>query len=174
MARAILLGVLAIGTAAMLRSQANMQISKPSDRTIVVKRTFAAARQQVFDALTRTEEVQRWFQPDRMALERYESDLRPGGTYRYVFRRPNGRKIEMRGVYREVDGPRSWTRSETYDFSPLELLVTTGLEEEGGKTVFTQTILYPSKEERDGDYEPVATSAEEAYTKLARYLESGK
>ena len=57
-------------------------------------------------------------------------------------------------------------------FSPLALLVTNVLEEVHGKTVLTQTILYSSKEERDGDLDAVSSSAAELYAKLERYLES--
>jgi len=149
-----------------------MQVTKPSDQNIVLTRTFAAPRQKVFDALTKPDQVPRWFQPKQMSLVAYESDLRAGGTFRYVFQRPSGKKIEMRGVYKEVDSPHRYVRTETYDFSPLELLVTTVLDEVRGKTVLTQTILYSSKEERDGDFDAVASSAAEIYVKLAHYLES--
>jgi uncharacterized protein YndB with AHSA1/START domain len=149
-----------------------MQITKPSDGSIVITRTFAAPRQRVFDALTKPDQVPRWFQPKQMSLVTYEADLKAGGAFRYIFKRPSGAKIEMSGVYQEVDPPYHWVYTETYDFSPLTLLVTTGLDEARGETVLTQTILYPSKEERDGDFDAVANSAAEIYAKLERYLDS--
>ena len=148
------------------------QVTKNSDRTIAVTRTFAADRQKVFDALTDPAQVPRWFQPAQMSLEAYEVDLRPGGTFRYVFRRPNGKKIEMRGAYRQLDPPRRWVYTETYDFSPLELLVTTVLDEARGTTVVKQTILYPTPAERDADFDNVAGSAADIYSKLEKYLRS--
>lgn len=151
-----------------------MQISKPSDRNIVITRTFAAPRQKVFDALTEADQVPRWFQPKQMSLVTYEADLRAGATFRYVFQRPSGTKIEMRGVYEEVDRPHRLVHTETYDFSPLALLVTTVLDDERGKTVLTQTILYSAKEERDGDFVAVASSSAEIYANLERYLESSQ
>ncbi len=151
-----------------------MQVTKPTDRNILLTRTFAAPRQKLFDALTKPDQVLRWFQPKQMALVSFETDLRNDGTYRYVFQRPGGKKIEMRGVYKEVDPPRRWVHTETYDFSPLTLLVTTVLDEVRGKTVLTQTTLYPSKEERDGDFDGVASSAAEIYDKLERYVEASQ
>lgn len=169
---------LLIGTLVRLSGQetndrgSDMQVTKPTDRTIVVTRTLAAPRQKVFDSLTKPDQVPGWFQPERMSLVTYEADLRAGGTFRYVFQRPSGAKIEMRGVYQEFDPPHRWVHTETYDFSPITLLVTTVLDEVGGKTVLTQTILYSSKEERDGDFDAVASSAAEIYPKLERYLKS--
>ena len=80
----------------------------------------------------------------------------------------------MTHTYQEIDPPRRWVHTETYDFSPLTLVVTTALEEALGKTVVTQTVLYSSKQERDGDLDAVATSAAEIYTKLDHYLRSSK
>jgi uncharacterized protein YndB with AHSA1/START domain len=94
-----------------------------------------------------------------MSLVTFEAELRAGGAFRYVFQRPSGARLEMRGVYEEVDPPHRWVHTETYDFSPLTLLVTTVLDEVRGKTVLPQTILYSSKEQRDGDFDAVASSS---------------
>ncbi len=80
----------------------------------------------------------------------------------------------MRHLYQEIDPPQRWVHTETYDFSPLQLLVTTVLSDDPGNTVFTQTIPYPSAQEPDDDFDGVATSAAEVYDKLAHYLESRK
>ena len=159
----------ALGAVMLLPGQQKAQIAKPSDREIVITRAFAAPRQKVFDAMTKPDEVPRWFESPRMTLEKYEADVKAAGAFRYVFRRPSGAKLEMRGVFEQVDAPRRWVHTETYDFSPLRLLVTLVLEESGGKTVLTQTVLYPSKEERDGDYEAVAGSVV-VFEKLDAYL----
>jgi uncharacterized protein YndB with AHSA1/START domain len=180
MARMTAVACLVIGTLVRLSGQGTndgvgaIQVTKPSDRTIVVTRTFAAPRQKVFDTLTKPDQVPRWFQPKQMPLLTYEADLRAGGAFRYVFRRPSGARIEMRGVYKEIDPPHRWVHTETDDFSPLALLVTTVLDEVRGKTVLTQTMLYSSKEERDGDFDAVASSSAEIYAKLDDYLKSSQ
>ena len=99
-----------------------MEVTRPSDRTIVLTRSFAASRQKVFDALTMQDQVPRWFQPTQMALVTYEADFKAGGTFRYVSQRPGGTRMEMRGDYEEVDPPHGWVHTETYDFSPLRLV----------------------------------------------------
>ena len=147
-----------------------MQATKPSDREIVLTRTFAAPRQAVFDALTQPNQIVQWMKPTHMSLVTCEVDLRAGGSLRYVFQRPGGTKIEVRGIYETVDPPRQFRYTETYDFSPLKVLVTTALDHVGSETRFKQTMTYSSKQERDDDFDGVATSSTEVYANLERYL----
>jgi len=151
-----------------------MQATKPSDREIVLTRTFAAPRQSVFDALTQANHLVHWMRPTNMSLVTCEVDLRAGGSFRYVFQRPRGARIEVRGAYETVDPPRQFVYTETYDFSPLKVLVTTALDQPGSETVFKQTIAYSSKQERDDDFDGVASSATEVYATLERYLGSSR
>jgi uncharacterized protein YndB with AHSA1/START domain len=134
----------------------------------VVTRSFTAPRQKVFDALTIPDQIVRWLQPAQMSLVTCEVDFRAGGAYRYVFQRPGGKRLEMSGVYREVEAPHRWVYTETYSFSPLTPLVTNTLDDAG----LTQTILYGSSAERDADFDAVSDSASELYAKLDLYLES--
>ncbi len=147
-----------------------MRTVKQSDTEIVLTRIFAAPREAVFAALTQEEHLVHWMNLSDTPLLSCKVDLRVGGSFRHVFQRPVGRKVEVRGAYEAVDPPRGFVHRETYDFSPLEMLVTTALEVANGKTVFKQTLGYSSKRERDGDFDAVATSASEAYAKLERYL----
>jgi uncharacterized protein YndB with AHSA1/START domain len=153
-------------------SRDTAQVTKVSDREIVVTVTFPVPRPVLFDALTRPEHFQQWMGAAGMTLEDARVDPRAGGGFRFVFRRPSGRTIEVRGAYRTFDPPRGFAYVETYDFSPLRIDVTTGLEDAGGETRFTQTLRYASAHERDEDFEPVASSSREAYAKLAQYLTS--
>jgi len=154
------------------KKESTMQATKPSDREIVLTRTFAAPRQTVFDALTQANHLVHWMKPTNMSLVTCEVDLRAGGSFRYVFQRPRGARMEVRGAYKTVDPPHRFVYTETYDFSPLKVLVTTALDQVGGDTVFKQTIAYSSKHQRDDDFDGVATSATEVYANLERYLES--
>ena len=149
-----------------------MQATKPSDREIVLTRTFAAPRQIVFEALTQANHLVHWMKPTIASLVTCEIDLRAGGSFRYVFQRPSGATIEVRGAYESVDPPRRVVYTETYDFSPLKVLVTTTLDQSGSETVFKQTMVYSSKQERDADFDGVATSATEVYANLERYVGS--
>ncbi len=163
-----------LAAALSARSDQSTRLSKPSDREIEITRSFAAPIRMIYDALTRQDQLPRWFQPARMALASYQADVRVGGTSRFVFQRPNGKTIEMLHTYREVDPPRRWVHVESYDFSPLQLTVMTVLTENAGTTAFTQTIRYASQKERDADFDNVAGSAADLYARLDRYLASSR
>lgn len=150
--------------------EVEMLAEKPSDREIVLSRKFAAPRARVFAALTQTEHLLRWMQPAKMPLVAAEVDLRAGGSFRYTFARPSGKKIEVRGAYSRVDEPSGFAYRESYDFSPLEIEVETRLRDEGGGTLFEQKLTYASQEARDEDFPGVAESSAEVYAKLDRYL----
>lgn len=147
-----------------------MQATKPSDKEIVLTQTFAAPRENVFAALTQPEHLRAWMKPSHMALVDCEVDLRVGGRLLYVFERPNGLRLEVRGVFEAVEPPKRLVYAESYDFSPLKVHVTTELDEAEGKTRFKQTMRYASKQERDEDYSGVASSSKEVYAKLDEYL----
>lgn len=154
--------------------EGTVQVSKTGDREIVVAGTFAVLPQAFFESITEPEHLKRWMRAGGMSLADVHVDGRAGGSFRYLFQRPNGAKIEVRGQYRTFDPPRGFAYRESYDFSPLEIDVTTELEEVRGKNRFTQTLRYGSTRERDEDYEGVAQSSREAYLELARYLEPRK
>ena|SRR5438034_1680189 len=123
----------------------------PSDREIVLTRLFDAPRRLVFDAMTKPEHVRQWWGilDDRYSVTVCEIDLRPGGTWRFVGRGPQG-EFAFHGVYREIAAPDRVVFTEIYDpFPDAESVVTSIFTEEGGKTRLTVTALYPSLEVRD-------------------------
>ena len=103
-----------------------------------------------------------------------EIDLRVGGAWRFVTRRPDGKEVGQRGVYREIVPPERLVNTESWeDWNPGELLVTAVLVEQGGTTTLTSTLLFPSQEVRDTLVNSGMTNgAAETYDKLAEYLAS--
>ena len=131
-----------------------LQITTPSDRELTMTRVFDAPRELVFEALTKPELLKRWLLgPDGWSLDVCEIDLKVGGAYRYVWRREaDGTEMGMGGVYREIAAPERIVATELFDqaWYPGEAVGTTVLTEQGGKTTLTNTMLYASKEARDG------------------------
>jgi uncharacterized protein YndB with AHSA1/START domain len=146
-----------------------MQIEKQTDIEIVLTKTIAAPREQVFRALTDPSQVKQWLQAGPFAMVGCEIDLRVGGAMRYTYRRPNGKTIEVRGRFDRVDPPGELRYAESYDFSPLTLVVTTTLKAANGSTVFTQTLRYKTQADRDADF-PNIESTRPAYANLDRFL----
>lgn len=136
-----------------MRIADTVQITTPSEREIAITRTFDAPRALVFEAFTTPELLKRWFfGPDGWTLEVCDIDLRAGGRYRYVWRRDSdGTRMGMGGVYREVVAPERVVATEKFDeaWYPGEALDTMVFTEQGGGTLFRQTVLYESREARD-------------------------
>jgi len=68
-------------------------------------RIFDAPRHPVFEAWTKPEHVARWWGWRDSTLSVCEIDLRPGGAWRFVLRRPDGQEYPFKGVYREIAAP---------------------------------------------------------------------
>ena len=151
-----------------------LKITTPSDREVVMTRVFDAPRRLVFDALTRPDLLRRWYGPRGWSLVLCEVDLRVGGSWRFVSRRPDGREIGQHGVYREIRSPERLVNTESWeDWNPGELLATAVLVEQEGRTTLTNTLLFPSQEVRDALIKSGMTSgAAETYDKLAECLAS--
>jgi uncharacterized protein YndB with AHSA1/START domain len=147
--------------------------TRPSDREIEMTRLFDAPRELVFEAFTNPEHVPHWFGPRGWSVPVCEIDLRPGGAWRYVLRGPNDEEMGMSGVYQEIAPPERVITTESFDDYPGESLNTLALTEEGGKTRYTVTVLYPNKETRDAVLATgMSEGAAETLERLAEHLET--
>ncbi len=131
----------------------SFKLSTPTEREIEIERDFDAPRGLVFDAFTKAELVRRWLLgPEGWTMPVCEIDLKPGGRYRYVWRKEaSGTEMGMGGVFREVIRPEKLVATEKFDdaWYAGEALDTTVFEERGGITKVRLTILYESQEARD-------------------------
>jgi len=159
-----------------MNNPGNLKLTTRGDREIVITRAFDAPRKLVFDAFTRPELVKQWLLgPDGWSMPVCEIDLKVGGKYRYVWRRDkDGTEMGMGGVYREIVTPERIVATEKFDQSwyPGEAVGTSVLTEQGGKTTLTQTILYESREARDGVLKSgMEKGVVASYDRLAKLLE---
>ena len=130
-----------------------LEITTPSDREVVITRRFNAPREMVFDCHTVPALVRRWLLgPPGWTMPTCEIDLRVGGRYRYVWRSPEGGDMGMGGVFREIERPALLVANESFDedWTGGETTVTTRFAEQDGQTTSTVTVLYASREARDG------------------------
>ncbi|MFN0053319.1 MAG: SRPBCC domain-containing protein [Planctomycetales bacterium] len=143
-----------------------LQVSTPSDTTIVFTRKFQAPRQFVWKAMTQPELLQRWmFSPPGWSWAACEMDVRVGGKYHWSWNGPDGTlAMTISGEHREVDPPRRIVHTERMVMEPgsgatcgpdgessdvWELLAAIELTEEQGVTRMTMTLSFPTKEGRD-------------------------
>lgn len=156
-----------------MKNTGTLKVTTPGDQEIVMTRVFDAPRHLVFDAFAKPELLKRWFGPRGWSLVVCEVDFRVGGGFRFVLRGPDGKDMGMRGVYREIVAPERSVHMESFDDYPGEAQVTGVFVEQGGKTTFTATVLYPSKEVRDAVIQSgMEHGAAESYDRLAELLAS--
>lgn len=152
----------------------NLNVTTPGEREIAITRVFDAPRRLVFDALTKPELLKRWlFGPSGWELAVCEIDLKIGGRYRYVWRKPGVPDMGAGGVYREVLPPERLVATEKFDqaWYPGEALVTQELAERAGKTTLVMTLQYESREARDGVLKsPMDEGVGASFDRLARLL----
>lgn len=135
----------------------DLTITTPTDREILVTRSFAAPRDLVFEAFTKAEHMKSWWGPHGSQLEILEMDVRPGGKYHFVCKM-HGNDYHFTGSYSEVSPPEKMVLTQF--FSPCEpagepdpnfgFTMTVTLSEMDGRTLMTSLMSFNSKEARDG------------------------
>jgi uncharacterized protein YndB with AHSA1/START domain len=107
--------------------------------TITFKRTLSASREQVFDAWTRPEHIQYWWDPTGARLSECLVDLRPGGAFKFV-NQDSGHSPPFSGTYVRVERP------SKLEFEALGALGTVALESKESVTHMTVSIRCASAE----------------------------
>ena len=144
----------------------------PTDTELLITRVFDAPPKVVFDAWTNPKHVPHWLLgPEGWTMPVCEIDLRPGGSWRYVWRKGNGTEMEMSGKYREVAPPVRVVWTESWGAEWPETVNALVLSEAGGRTTMALTITYVSKEVRDAALETgMKDGVEASFDRLDRML----
>jgi uncharacterized protein YndB with AHSA1/START domain len=155
------------------RGSDSLNVTTPSDREIVMSRSFAAPRELVFEAHSSCEHVSNWWGPRQYEVASCEVDFRPGGTWRIVHKGREGELQAFHGEYGEIVRPEriEWTFEwEGAPGSVASEVVT--FTEEDGKTTVTTRSVFGSIQERDATLESgMESGAAETYDRLDEYLE---
>jgi uncharacterized protein YndB with AHSA1/START domain len=123
----------------------------PSDRETLIRRTFRAPAELVFDAWTIPDQVRRWYGLAEFDMTVCEIDLRVGGHWRWVQASPDGYEVAFSGVYRHIDRPQRLTFTEVFEPMPgSDFDVEMTFDEVDGHTTVTTVMTYQSREHRDG------------------------
>lgn len=79
-----------------------------------------------------------------------EVDLRPGGKFRYVWRK-GGVDMGLNGTFREIGPPERIVHTEVFDedWTGGKSVVTTTLQEANGRTTLSMTVRYASAAARE-------------------------
>ena len=141
----------------------------PSDREVLLTRVVSAPRRLVFAAWTEPRHLQRWLTgPEGWTMPGCEIDLRPGGRWRYVYRKASGKEMTLTGSVLEVAPPERLVTTESWGPEWPETVNTLVLTESEGRTTIALTITYVSKEARDA---AVATGAMDGMNRAFELLD---
>lgn len=126
-------------------------VERVSGRELVVTRVFDGPAHLVFEAWTNPDLLRRWWAPKSFGISfvSCEADVRPGGTYRFVFGHPSSQQpMAFFGRYIEVTPPARlvWTNEEGGEGGPV---TTVTFQEQGAQTLVILRDLYPTKEALD-------------------------
>lgn len=155
--------------AAPTRNQTS--VSTPSELELVITRMFDAPRSLVWEAFTNPKHLPNWHTgPEGTTMPVCEIDLRPGGTWRFVWRNARGGENEASGIYREVDPPNRIV--QVTDRNGEEQTNTTMFAERGGRTLVTVSIRFASEASRDQALPYARMGTTSSYARLDAYLAS--
>ncbi len=122
-----------------------------NNQDFVISRLFDSPRDLLWKAFTNPEHMKQWWGPKGFKVIKSKMDLRPGGTYHYGMKAPDGTIMWGKFVYREIVAPEKVVCINSFSDEaggisrhpmvptwPLEMLSTFTFEEEpGDKTKLT-------------------------------------
>jgi uncharacterized protein YndB with AHSA1/START domain len=116
----------------------------------IIKRTFEAPRDLMFEVWTDTKHLQNWFGPKGFTTIHAKNDFREGGEYHYALKGPDGNVMWGKWMYREIVPPKrlvflnafsdeagGLTRHPLAPDWPQLMLSTISFDENDGKTTVT-------------------------------------
>lgn len=151
----------------------SLRVSTPTDRNIVLTRTFFAPGQLVFDAYTKPDLLTRWYGARGWQLVGCDIELREGGRYRLESLGPRGVTMVQTGTVRQIQAPLRLVLTELFEDQsyPGETLITHEFSEHSGQTTVTTTVRYATPEGRDAVLRyPMARGMGESGDRLVELL----
>ena len=111
----------------------------PAGAAVEVRRRMEASPDRVFAAFADAALIARWLRPSPdVKLTVLAFDFRPGGSYRFAYDVPDGRRMIVGGVYREIDRPShlvfSWVIEPPDEHAGIDTEVAVTLAPRAGAT----------------------------------------
>ena len=134
----------------------SLQISTPTDTTIVLSRTFDAPRRLVWDAMFVPDNMRRWMlPPPGFTMTTCECDVRAGGALRIAWKSEEADPaMTLQGVFTDVALHERAVHTETFALASGQtihsLVEKHEFAEKGGVTTMRIMQTYETKDARDG------------------------
>ena len=112
--------------------------------TVTLERTFAAPQDRVFEYVSKTEHLLKWWGPETVRVTEHQLSMERPGPYVSVFENDDGGRFKVSGQVTHVDRPNSigftWAWHDENDKRGVESHVTIKLvPAQNGGTDFTLT-----------------------------------
>jgi len=133
-----------------------LQISTPTDTTIVLARSFDAPRRMVWEAMFTPDKMRRWMlPPPGWTTTSCECDTRVGGAVAVAWKSDEADPaMTLRGVFTEVVPHERIVHTEIMALGSGQIIGSLvekhEFAEQGGRTAMRITQTFASKEARDG------------------------
>lgn len=158
------------------------QLSLPSEREMLILRSFKAPRELVWKMWTEAEHLKHWWGPEGWTLPVCEVDLRVGGAWFYCMQSPPEMDMTSCGkaIYKEIVAPERLVYTDAFadadgnvnEDMPVATNFVDFVEEDGWTTVKSLT-QYPTQAERDEVVKMgVEAGISQTYSRLDAYLET--
>jgi uncharacterized protein YndB with AHSA1/START domain len=137
-------------------SPQGLQISTPTDTTIVLTRTFNAPRRLVWEAMFTADKMRRWMlPPPGWTIVTCECDARVGGALSVAWKSAEADPVmTLRGEFTEVAPHEHAVHTEVMALASGQIIGSLVEKHEfadkGSLTAMLITQTYASKEDRDG------------------------
>lgn len=83
-------------------------------KKLTIERTFPSPIEKVWEALTDSDKLKKWWCPPDMEASYISVDVKQGGTFRYCFRASDGKEFWGRGVYQTIEQPKYLSFLDTF------------------------------------------------------------
>jgi len=144
-------------------------LSSPARQKLVIRRTFDAPIDRVWEAWADVDQAKQWWGPRDFRAPIVELDERPGGKWRALMIAPDGTELWQHGVYREIVPRQRIVYTFIWDRDPEhEMLVSVDLSAKDKQTelTFEQTGF-----SSDGEREGHKGGWNQSFDRLAEYLD---
>ena len=152
-----------------------------------ISRILNAPRALVYKVSTEPAHLMKWFGPAGATVIKAEMDLRPGGTYHYGLRMPDGMEMWGRQVYREIVAPEKLVYVQSFSDKdggigqhpmsptwPKEMLATNLFKDLGGSR--TELVIswqpYNASDEENATFDAARGSMDGGFKGMFESLES--
>jgi uncharacterized protein YndB with AHSA1/START domain len=124
------------------------------DCVMHMEREFAAPQALVFKAWTQREHLMKWWGPPTWPLDYCTVDLRPGGTWHYRMRGPEGEEAWGKAIYTTIEPSGRLAYADYFSDAegaeiPPGMKTDMTFEDHGAKTLVRGVTTFASREDRD-------------------------